>query len=81
MSVSEEKLIAFGDGELGGAELAEMETALASDAALQARVAQHRALRSKLSAAFDGALSEPVPAVGAGRALSASASAFTSSVC
>jgi len=61
MSVSEEKLIAFVDGELSGAELADVERAIASDAEVRARVEAHQRLRAKLSMAFDGALSEPVP--------------------
>lgn len=61
MSVSEEKLIAFVDGELSGAELADVEHAIASDAEVRARVEAHQRLRAKLSMAFDGALSESVP--------------------
>jgi hypothetical protein len=61
MNIDEEKLMAFADGELSEAERAEIERALASDAALRARVAAHRRLREKLSAAFDGTLEEPVP--------------------
>ncbi|MEZ6023076.1 MAG: zf-HC2 domain-containing protein [Hyphomonadaceae bacterium] len=61
MSVSDEKLIAFVDGELDGAERAEVEAALAADATLAARAEAQRKLRTRLSAAFDGALDEPVP--------------------
>jgi hypothetical protein len=61
MSVDDEKLMAFADGELSGAERAEVEAALAEDARLRERLAAHQLLQTRLSAAFDGALSEPVP--------------------
>lgn len=61
MSVDDEKLMAFVDGELTGAERAAIEAALEQDAGLRERVEAHRALRGRLSSAFDGALSEPVP--------------------
>lgn len=61
MSVDEEKLMAFADGELSGAERAEIEAALERDPALRERVETHRAMRGRLSSAFDDALSEPVP--------------------
>lgn len=61
MSVDDEKLMAFADGELTGVERAEIEAALEQDAALRERVEAHRAMRGRLSLAFDSALSEPVP--------------------
>jgi len=61
MSVDDEKLMAFADGELTGAEHAEIEAALAEDAGLRERLEAHRAMRTRLSSAFDGALTEPVP--------------------
>lgn len=61
MSISDEKLMAFADGELDSAERAEIEQALAGDETLRARLAKHQGLRSQLSAAFDGALGESVP--------------------
>lgn len=61
MSVDEEKLMAFADGELTGAERAEVEAALEHDAALGERLDAHRTIRGRLSSAFDGALDEPVP--------------------
>jgi len=61
MSVDDEKLMAFVDGELAGAEHAEIEAALEHDVGLRAKVEAHRAMRSRLSGAFDSALSEPVP--------------------
>jgi hypothetical protein len=62
MTISEETLIAFADGELADDARAEVERALAQDEALRARLAAHQRLRQRLSAAFDGALDEPVPA-------------------
>lgn len=61
MSVDEETLMAFADGELSGDERAAVEAALAGDDALRARLAAHQRLRARLSAAFDGALTEPAP--------------------
>jgi hypothetical protein len=61
MSVDTEKLIAFADGELTGADRAEVEAALAEDPALREQLEAHRQVSTRLSAAFDGALSEPVP--------------------
>lgn len=62
MSVDDERLMAFADGELSGAERAKVEAALAEDAALREKLAAHQSLRTRLSAAFDGALHESVPA-------------------
>lgn len=61
MSVDTEKLIAFADGELTGADRAEVEAALAEDPALREQLEAHRELSARLSSAFDGALTEPVP--------------------
>jgi len=60
--ISEEQLMAYADGELDAAERAEVEAALATDADLRARLKAHQDLQAKLSGAFDGALTEPVPA-------------------
>jgi hypothetical protein len=62
MSIDNEKLIAFADGELKGAERAEVEAALAADPALRAKLEKHKRLRKQLSAAFDSTLDEPMPA-------------------
>ncbi|HVK79321.1 MAG TPA: zf-HC2 domain-containing protein, partial [Verrucomicrobiae bacterium] len=62
MSVDDERLMAFADGELTSAERAEIEAALAEDASLREKLAVHQGLRARLSAAFDGALDEPAPA-------------------
>lgn len=61
MSVDDETLIAFAEGELSGDERAAIEAALREDAVLRERLAAHQRLRARLSAAFDGALSEPLP--------------------
>ena len=61
MSVDEDRLMAFADGELSGAERAEVEAALAQDASFREKLVAHRRLRAQLSAAFDGALDEPAP--------------------
>lgn len=62
MSEGDAKLMAFVDGELDAAERAEIEAALERDADLRARLEAQRLLRSRVSEAFDGTLSEPVPA-------------------
>ncbi len=61
MSVDDETLMAFADGELRGDERAAVEAALAGDPALRAKLEAHQRLSSRLSAAFDGALSEQIP--------------------
>lgn len=60
--ISDEMLMAYADGELEGAERDAVEAALAQDEAARARLDAHQRLKTKLSAAFDGALTEPVPA-------------------
>ena len=62
MSVNDERLMAFADGELSGPERAGIEAALAEDASLRERLAAHQRLRMQVSAAFDGVLDEPPPA-------------------
>ncbi len=61
MPIDEDLLIAYVDGELDDQARARVDAALAEDASLRQRVEAHRRLRAKLSAAFDGALSEPPP--------------------
>ena len=61
MSIPDETLMAYADGELEPAQRAEVEAALAADPTLVVRVEQHRALRKKLNAAFDPILMETVP--------------------
>jgi hypothetical protein len=62
MTIDEEKLMAYADGELSAAERAEIEQALAADDGLRARLEAHQRLGTRLAGAFDGALAEPVPA-------------------
>jgi anti-sigma factor RsiW len=61
MSIPDETLMAYADGELEPAQRAEVEAALVADSKLAERVEQHRALRRKLNAAFDPVLLETVP--------------------
>jgi hypothetical protein len=61
MSVDDERLMAYADGELSAAERAEIEAALAEDEALREKIAAHQRLRARVSAAFDATLAEPVP--------------------
>jgi len=65
MSISDEQLVAYADGELDGAEFvtqrATLEAALQSDPALARRLAQHRLLREHLSGLHASVLAEPVP--------------------
>lgn len=61
MSIDDETIIAFVDGELPEAKRTEIARMLAADQALRDRVDAQRELRRRLSAAFDGALAEPAP--------------------
>jgi hypothetical protein len=61
MTVSDELLAAYVDGELEGAERARVEQAIAQDSQLAQRVAQQRALRARLRGAYDSVLQEAVP--------------------
>ncbi len=62
MSVTHEDLMAYADGELDGADKARVEAAIAAAPDLRAVVDGHRALRSRLSAAYAPVVEEPVPA-------------------
>ena len=61
MTFSEETLMAYADNELDSQTRAAVETAMAADPELARRVAQHKALKRQLSAAFDKVLDEPAP--------------------
>ena len=61
MTVEEEKLMAYADGELTGAERSAVEAAIAADPVLAGKVAAHRSLRGALAGAFDPVLSEALP--------------------
>jgi hypothetical protein len=65
MTISDEELMAYADGELDGAEFvsrrASLEAALQSDPALARRLAEHRQLRQQLRALHVDVLEEAVP--------------------
>jgi len=61
MNFSEETLMAYADNELDAQTRLALEEAMATDPALARRVAQHKALRGKLSSAFDQVLHEKPP--------------------
>lgn len=61
MTMTEERLRAFVDGELDAADAAQVEAALAHDEAARRFVERERALRAQLQAAFAPVLDEPVP--------------------
>lgn len=61
MSVDEEKFFAWLDGELSGAEAAEMKAAVAADPELARLAKQHLSLSQTLRIAFDEVASAPVP--------------------
>lgn len=61
MTLSDEKLMAYVDGELDDAARAEVEAALLDDPALAQRVAAQKALRNRIRLAFDNVAKEPVP--------------------
>jgi anti-sigma factor RsiW len=62
MKFSDEMLMAYADGELDLVARAEIESAMADDAAIARIIERHRALRSRVQAAYGGVLGEPVPA-------------------
>lgn len=61
MSITEEELAAFADGEIEGADRARVQAAVAADPALAAKVDQHRALRRALSDHFAPMLTAEAP--------------------
>lgn len=62
MTISDEKLMAYVDGELDGETRAEVESAAAADAELARRIERQRSLRQRLHAAYDPILEAPLPA-------------------
>ena len=62
MRFSDETLMAYADGELDPQERAAIEQAMRDDPAVANAVANHRALRADVAAAFAGILDEAVPA-------------------
>jgi anti-sigma factor ChrR (cupin superfamily) len=61
MTISEETLMAYVDGELDAAARASVEAAMQEDPEIRKRVARHRALRETMQGAFSAVLQEPVP--------------------
>jgi hypothetical protein len=62
MTVTDEELLAYVDGELDTARSESLRQEIAASADLTRRVAEQRALRDRLRHAFDRTLDEPVPA-------------------
>jgi hypothetical protein len=75
MTISEETLMAYADGEADAATRASVEAAMHEDPEIAGRVARHRAMRTALRGAFSAVLEEPVPdrliAAARGRGVSA----------
>ena len=61
MTISDETLMAYADGELDAAARAAVESAMREDPQIEKRVAAHRTLRRKVQAAYSVELSEGVP--------------------
>jgi hypothetical protein len=61
MTISDETLMAYADGELDAAARAAVESAMREDPQIETRVAAHRTLRRKVQAAYSAELSEDVP--------------------
>ena len=61
MTIDDETLMAYADGELSADERAAIERALADDPALRARLDSHHRLRAQLSGAYADVLNEPLP--------------------
>lgn len=61
MTISDETLMAYADGELDAATRASIEAAMHEDPEIARRVARHRALRETMQGAFAAVLEEPVP--------------------
>ena len=61
MTISDETLMAYADGELDAATRASIDAAMLQDPDIAKRVARHRALRKAMQGAFSGVLEEPVP--------------------
>jgi hypothetical protein len=62
MTISDETLMAYADGELDAATRANIEAAMREDPEIGKRIAHHRALREAMRGAFSAVLDEPVPA-------------------
>jgi hypothetical protein len=61
MTVSDETLMAYADGEVDAATRAIIEAAMRDDPEVARRIARHRALRKAMRGAFSAVIDEPVP--------------------
>jgi hypothetical protein len=61
MSIADETLMAYADGELDASGRGVVEAAMQADPAIARRVAEYRGQREKLRAAYEPELAEPVP--------------------
>ena len=61
MTISDETLMAYADGELDPVARQAVESAMRENPEIDKRVAQHRALRARVQAAYSAELSEEVP--------------------
>jgi hypothetical protein len=61
MSIADETLMAYADGELDASARTAVEAAMRADPEIARRVAQYREQREKLLAAYEPELAEPVP--------------------
>jgi hypothetical protein len=61
MTISDETLMAYADGELDAAARAAVESAMREDPQIERRIAAHRTLRRKVQAAYSAELSEGIP--------------------
>jgi anti-sigma factor RsiW len=61
MTISDETLMAFADGELDGTARAAVELAMGDDPQIEKRITEHRAMRQRLQAAYSAELSEEIP--------------------
>lgn len=62
MSIPEEAIMAYADGEADPDTCATVEKAIKEDPSIALKVARHRALKARVKAAFAPVLDEPVPA-------------------
>lgn len=62
MTFPDDVLMAYADDELDARTRAAVEAAMASDPDIARRIAQHKALRTRIHSAFNKVLDEPVPA-------------------
>jgi anti-sigma factor RsiW len=61
MSITDETLMAYVDGELSESGRLKVESAVAADPALRERLERHRRFRARMGGAFAGVLDEPAP--------------------